>query len=132
MSWIEYKTFHCTKLKSLQCERNVKSEGQLMKLGFLRPDPTSKWCIDWQQNKSMKDFMLYYKFVNYVMLSITIKTKKKIKLKKSHENTNKLQNVWYNNCTVFATKQLLSSSVKRSTLPERMTLVADLLWFWQP
>lgn len=27
----------------------------------------------------MKDFMLYYKFVNYVMLLIIVKIKKKIK-----------------------------------------------------
>lgn len=39
------------------------------------------------------------------MLSITIKEKKK--KKKYHENTNKLQNVRYNNCTLFATKQWL-------------------------
>lgn len=38
----------------------------------------------------MKDFMLYYKFVNYVMLLIIVKMKKKkIKLKKFYENINK-------------------------------------------
>lgn len=30
----------------------------------------------------MKDFMLYYKFVNYVMLLIIVKMKKKNKIKK--------------------------------------------------